>query len=91
MGLQLITKQQLETVLSQYFDNRFKSLEKNILSKNANDEILTREQTANLLQINLSSLWAWTKAGKLRSYGVSGARRYYKRSEVLEALILIKK
>lgn len=91
MELKLLTNQQLEIVLRQYFDNRFKSLEENLLSKSANDDLLNREQTAELLQINLSTLWAWTKANKLKCYGISGSRRYYKRSEVLQALTLVKK
>ncbi|MCL6266569.1 helix-turn-helix domain-containing protein [Flagellimonas myxillae] len=71
-----------------------KSLEqfkKELLAKDANDDLLTREQAAEFLQINLSTLWHWTNAGKIKAYGISGHRRYYKRSELLEALQLVKK
>lgn len=47
--------------------------------------LLTRQETAELLRISLTSLWKWTDKGKLKSYGL-GNRRYYKRSEVLESL-----
>lgn len=47
--------------------------------------LLTRQETAALLRISLTSLWQWTNKGKLRSYGL-GNRRYYKKSEVMESL-----
>ena len=51
-------------------------------------EFLTRAETAKLLQINLTTLWYWTKKGKLQSYGI-GNRVYYKRSEIEESIIKI--
>lgn len=54
------------------------------------DELLTREQTCELLQIDSSTLWHWTKKGKVKAYGI-GNRRYYKKAELIESLILLKK
>lgn len=65
-------------------------LKKELLHRNEKEELLTREQTASLLQINLSTLHFWTKANKLQSYAISG-RRYYKRSQIMEALKLLKR
>ncbi|WP_341228328.1 helix-turn-helix domain-containing protein [uncultured Arcticibacterium sp.] len=48
-------------------------------------EVLSRKQTADLLQINLSTLWHWTKKGKVQSYGIEG-KVYYLRSEILNSL-----
>jgi excisionase family DNA binding protein len=48
-------------------------------------ELLTRKQAAELLQVNLSTLWAWTRAKKLNSYGL-GNRVFYKKSELFDAL-----
>lgn len=62
---------------------------KNSLNKDNSDELLTREETFNFLKIDSSTLWAWTKNGKLKVYGIAN-RRYYKRSEVLDCLILVK-
>lgn len=59
------------------------------LNKDNSDELLTREETYKLLKIDSSTLWAWTKKGKLLSYGIAN-RRYYKRKEVIECLILLK-
>ena len=46
---------------------------------------LTREQVCDLLKIDKSTLWSWTKKGKLKSYGI-GARVYYKQDEVENAI-----
>ena len=54
------------------------------------DELLTRIQTCKLLQIDSSTLWAWTKKGKVLAYGI-GNRRYYKKAELLESLKQLKK
>jgi len=48
-------------------------------------EILTRQQVADLLSVDLSSVYNYTKRGILRSYGIQG-RVYYKRSEVENSL-----
>lgn len=49
------------------------------------EEYLTRAEVVKLLKVNQSTLWAWTKAGKLKSYGL-GNRVYYKRSEIEAAI-----
>jgi hypothetical protein len=54
------------------------------------DELLTREETCKFLQIDSSTLWHWTNKGKVLAYGI-GNRRYYKKAELLESLILLKK
>lgn len=46
---------------------------------------ITREEVCNLLKIDKSTLWSWTKKGKLKSYGI-GARVYYKQDEVEMAI-----
>lgn len=49
-------------------------------------ELLTRQETADFLKINISTLWHWTRKGRLTSYGI-GNRVYYKRSEVEKSII----
>jgi hypothetical protein len=63
---------------------------KKTLNTHNPDELLTREQTCKFLQIDSSTLWAWTNKGKVKAYGI-GNRRYYKKAELLESLQLIKK
>lgn len=52
------------------------------------DEVLiTREQAAKILCVNLSSLWRYTKDGVLKSYSLPNTSRvYYKKSEILGAI-----
>lgn len=54
------------------------------------DVLLTRDETCKLLQIDSSTLWAWTNKGKLTAYGIAN-RRYYKKSEILASLQVLKK
>jgi DNA-directed RNA polymerase specialized sigma24 family protein len=49
------------------------------------EEFLSRQQVADMLDINLGTLHNWTKRGKLKAYGIAG-RVYYKRAEVASAL-----
>lgn len=52
-------------------------------------EFLTRNEVADLLKVDISTLYNWTKKGVLVQYGIGG-RVYYKRQEVEEAIIKIK-
>ena len=54
------------------------------------DELLTRTETCKYLQIDSSTLWAWSNKGKVKAYGI-GNRRYYKKAELLESLKPLKK
>jgi excisionase family DNA binding protein len=56
--------------------------------KSSSSALLTRDETANLLRIDLSTLYKWTKQGKLKSYGLGG-RIYYKQHEIEGALVKI--
>lgn len=77
--------EELTSAISKAVEVQFQQLKKQLLSKNANDELLTRKQACEFLQIDSSTLWAWTKKGKVIAYGIAN-RRYYKRSELNEAL-----
>lgn len=50
------------------------------------NEYLTRNELAEMLKCDLSTIHNWTKKGKLIPYGL-GNRVYYKRAEV-EAVLL---
>jgi predicted DNA-binding transcriptional regulator AlpA len=49
-------------------------------------EYLTRQETAQFFQVNLTTIWNWTKKGKIQAYGL-GNRVYYKRSEIESAIV----
>ena len=54
------------------------------------EEFLTRNEVAELLKCDLSTLWNWTKKSKLISYGI-GNRTYYKRTEIESAMVCLNK
>lgn len=52
-------------------------------------EYLTRNEVAEMLKCDLSTLWNWNKKGKLIPYGI-GNRVYYKRHEVESAILKLR-
>lgn len=54
------------------------------------DDLLTKKQVCELLQITLTTLWRWEKNGKIETYGI-GKNRYYKKAEILNLLTLVKR
>lgn len=74
-------------------DKLLEKLEKRIADnnlKNNDEELLTREETAKLLKVSITTLCHWTKNKKLIAYGI-GNRVYYKRGEIMSALIVFNK
>jgi hypothetical protein len=53
------------------------------------EELMTREEVKNFFKCDLSTIYNWTKKGKLKAYLI-GNRVYYKRSEVLIAITIDK-
>ena len=91
--LQLIetTPEQLTKLIKEGVKEELQILKRELIHENANDEILTRDQVCKILSIDPSTLWHWQNKNKIKAYGISGARRYYKRSEIMSALTLLKK
>jgi hypothetical protein len=88
--LETLTVEQLQQLIGTSVKNGILELQKELNSKIDDEELLTREETCKFLKIDSSTLWAWTNKGKVLAHGI-GARRYYKRSELLECLTLLKK
>lgn len=51
--------------------------------------LLSRSETAELLQVNLATIHRWTVSGKLNAKGIGG-RVYYDREEVLNSVKSLK-
>lgn len=83
--LQNLTAQDLSELIDKRLTLQFEQLRKDLAGKSDGEELLTRERAANYLSIDLSTLHLWTKAGKLAAFGI-GARRYYRRSDLNNAL-----
>lgn len=88
--LESLTVEQLQQLIGTSVKNGILELQKQLQEKDNSEELLTRDETCQFLKIDSSTLWAWTNNGKVKAYGI-GARRYYKRSELLECLTLLKK
>ena len=88
--LETLTVEQLQQLINASVRNGIQEFQSGIQSKDNSEELLTRDQTCEFLKIDSSTLWAWTNKKKVQAYGI-GARRYYKRSELLECLTLLKK
>ena len=61
---------------------------KNSFEPKSPTEWLTRNEVAEMLKCDISTVHNWTKKGKLKKYCI-GDRTYYKRTEVESALIAI--
>ena len=88
--LQGTTPEKLVNLISENVKSQIEALKKELSSQQSNEELLTRDQACQFLQINSSTLWSWTNKGKVKAYGIAN-RRYYKRSELLECLTELKK
>jgi len=88
--LQTLTVEQLQQLIGTSVRNGIQELQKELQSKDNSEELMTREETCQFLKIDSSTLWAWTNNGKVKAYGI-GARRYYKKSEIMECLTQLKK
>ena len=88
--LQNLTVEQLQQIIGASVRNGIQELQKELQSKDNSEELMTREETCKFLKIDSSTLWAWTNNGKVKAYGI-GARRYYKKTEIMECLTLLKK
>lgn len=74
-----ITIEQLVDAIKPFFQKKSKE------SDSFEEELLTREEACQFLNITKTTLWKLTKKGKYKSYGV-GNRVLYKKSELLLAL-----
>jgi len=88
--LQNLTPQQLAQLIKDSVKDQFQDVLKDISTQTANEVLLTRTEACKFLQIDSSTLWAWTNKGKVIAYGI-GNRRYYKKAELLESLKQLKK
>ena len=87
--LQEVSPDDLTQLIKEGLKSQLEDFKKEINTHNP-VELLTRTETCKLLQIDSSTLWHWTNKRKVKAYGI-GARRYYKRSELMECLTLLKK
>lgn len=72
-------------LIDKKLEERLKPFHNDLGRQKIEEELLTIEQTSKFLKIDQSTLWRWTKKGKVKAYSIAG-KRYYKRSEIMESL-----
>jgi hypothetical protein len=87
--LENLNTQTLKELIREGVQSSLKDFKETLQTHNP-EELLTRKQTCKFLQIDSSTLWAWTNKGKVIAYGI-GNRRYYKKAELLKSLQQLKK
>ena len=85
-----VTTEQLQKAIIDSLKNELQEFKLNFNTQKQSDDLLTRKEACEFLKIDSSTLWHWTNKGKVKAYGI-GNRRYYKRAELLECLIPLKK
>lgn len=78
------TKEEIIEGVLKGFDERINKLQEEFQPK-IPIEYLTRNEVKDLLKVNMSTIFNWTRSGKLKAYAC-GNRVYYKRSEVEQAI-----
>lgn len=82
-----LTPEDLEELIRKVVSEQLEAFRKNTSTENL-DELLTRAEACTLLKINMTTLWNWSKKGRIISYGI-GNRVYYKRGEFMNSLVRI--
>lgn len=88
--LQDLSVEELQELIGSTVKKNVAELQEELQSKKFTEELLSRSETCKFLKVDSSTLWSWTNKGKVKAHGI-GARRYYKRSELLECLTKLKK
>lgn len=84
-----ISVDELTEIIAEKLVDKLEKRIATLVSKQNDDELLSRTETAKILKVELTTLWSWTKKGKITAYGI-GNRVYYKRGEIMKALISFK-
>lgn len=88
--LQNLSREDLTDLIGNVFDTKIKDFHKIQNTQSENDDLMTRKEVLELLQINPSTLWHYQNKGRIKVYKFSN-KCYYKRSELMNDLILLKK
>lgn len=88
--LKNLSTDQLTDLIGNVFDTKLKAFQEIQNTKTENDDLMTRDQVLELLQINASTLWHWQNKGRITVYKFAN-KCYYKRSELMTTITPLKK
>jgi len=86
--IESISVEELTEIIAEKLVDKLEKKIATLISTQNDDELLTRTETAKILKVELTTLWSWTKKGKITAYGI-GNRVYYKRGEIMKSLIIL--
>jgi len=85
----LVTPEQLQNAINEGVKTQLQDLKQHFQPKEPN-EYLTRVEVAEMLSVDLSTIHNWKSKGVLKAHQIGG-RVYYKRTEVENAIVELKK
>lgn len=88
--IQNVSTDQLTELLTKVFKPLLEDFKKEFTTQTENDDLMTREQVLELLQINASTLWHWQNKGRITVYKFAN-KCYYKRSELMATITPLNK
>lgn len=88
--IQNVSTDQLTELITTVFKTQLEDFKKEFTTQTENDDLMTRDQVLELLQINASTLWHWQNKGRITVYKFAN-KCYYKRSELMTTIKPLKK
>ena len=88
--IQNVSADQFTELLTNVFKTQLEDFKKEFTTQTENDDLMTREQVLELLQINASTLWHWQNKGKIIAYKFAN-KCYYRKSELMNTITPLKK
>ena len=88
--LQNVSPEQFTELITSVFRKELEDFKKEFATQTENDDLMTREQVLELLQINASTLWHWQNKGRITVYKFAN-KCYYKRSELMATITPLNK
>ncbi len=88
--LQNVSPEALTELIKEGVKSQLADFKKELNHQTVKDDLMTRKQVLDLLQINPSTLWHWQNKGKVTVYKFAD-KCYYKRTELMQSITPVKK
>ena len=88
--LERLSTKQLTEIMTGVFRKELEDLIAGLNTQPQKDDLMSREQVLELLQINASTLWHWQNKKRIIVYKFAN-KCYYKRSEIMATITPLNK
>lgn len=88
--LENVSYEQFTELIVFIFQRELAAFKKELNFQSEKDDLMTRDQVLDLLQINASTLWHWQNKKRITVYKFSN-KCYYKRSEIMTTITPLNK